>query len=51
MLCLASGRLSTHSRKHGAAVEGAEVIVHLAGTAIGDEDKARRLVQAASRAG
>jgi uncharacterized protein YbjT (DUF2867 family) len=35
----------------GAAVEGAEVIVHLAGTAIGDEDKARRLVQAASRAG
>jgi uncharacterized protein YbjT (DUF2867 family) len=33
------------------AVEGAEVIVHLAGTAKGDEVKARHLVQAASRAG
>jgi uncharacterized protein YbjT (DUF2867 family) len=34
-----------------AAVEGAEVIVHLAGTSKGDEHKARHLVQAASRAG
>jgi uncharacterized protein YbjT (DUF2867 family) len=34
-----------------AAVTGAEVIVHLAGTAKGDEDKARHLVRAASRAG
>ena len=34
-----------------AAVGGAETIVHLAGSAKGDEDKARNLVQAASRAG
>jgi uncharacterized protein YbjT (DUF2867 family) len=34
-----------------AAVEGAEIIVHLAGSAKGDEDKARHLVRAASRAG
>jgi len=34
-----------------AAVSGAETIVHLAGSAKGDEDKARNLVQAASRAG
>ncbi len=34
-----------------AAVEGAEIIVHCAGTAKGDEDKARNLVRAASRAG
>ena len=34
-----------------AAVQGAEIIVHLAGTAKGDEDKARHLVQAASRSG
>jgi uncharacterized protein YbjT (DUF2867 family) len=33
-----------------AAVEGAEVILHLAGTSKGDEEKARHLVQAASRA-
>jgi uncharacterized protein YbjT (DUF2867 family) len=33
------------------AVRGAEIIVHLAGTAKGDEDKARHLVQAASRSG
>jgi uncharacterized protein YbjT (DUF2867 family) len=33
------------------AVEGVETIVHLAGGAKGDEDKARNLVQAASRAG
>jgi uncharacterized protein YbjT (DUF2867 family) len=33
------------------AVEGTEVIVHLAGTAKGDEVKARHLVAAASRAG
>jgi uncharacterized protein YbjT (DUF2867 family) len=33
-----------------AAVQGTEVVVHLAGSAKGDEDKARHLVQAASRA-
>lgn len=34
-----------------AAVQGAEIIVHCAGTSKGDEDKARHLVHAASRAG
>jgi uncharacterized protein YbjT (DUF2867 family) len=34
-----------------AAVQGVEIIVHLAGEMKGDEDKARHLVQAASRAG
>src|SRR3954470_22634755 len=34
-----------------AAVDGAELIVHLAGSNKGDEDKARHLVPAASRAG
>jgi uncharacterized protein YbjT (DUF2867 family) len=34
-----------------AAVNGVETIVHLAGSAKGDEEKARNLVQAASRAG
>ncbi len=34
-----------------AAMEGAEIVVHLAGSAKGDEDKARHLVRAASRAG
>jgi uncharacterized protein YbjT (DUF2867 family) len=34
-----------------AAVDGVETIVHLAGTAKGDEDKARSLVRAASQAG
>ena len=34
-----------------AAVDGAEVIVHLAGTPKGDEVKARHLVEAATRAG
>ena len=34
-----------------AAAEGAEIIVHCAGSAKGDEDKARHLVRAASRAG
>jgi uncharacterized protein YbjT (DUF2867 family) len=33
------------------AVEGADVILHLAGTAKGDEEKARHLVRAASSAG
>src|ERR671916_875278 len=33
-----------------AAVDGIETIVHLAGSAKGDEDKARHLVRAASRA-
>jgi uncharacterized protein YbjT (DUF2867 family) len=34
-----------------AAVDGAEIIVHCAGSSKGDEDKARTLVAAASRAG
>jgi uncharacterized protein YbjT (DUF2867 family) len=34
-----------------AAVDGAETIVHLAGSAKGDEDKARHLVEAALQAG
>jgi uncharacterized protein YbjT (DUF2867 family) len=34
-----------------AAVEGAEIIVHCAGSSKGDEDKAENLVRAASRAG
>jgi uncharacterized protein YbjT (DUF2867 family) len=34
-----------------AAVEGAEIIVHCAGSSKGDEDKARNLVQAAKQAG
>lgn len=34
-----------------AAVEGTEIILHLAGSSKGDEVKARHLVQAASRAG
>jgi uncharacterized protein YbjT (DUF2867 family) len=34
-----------------AAVEGVDTIVHCAGSAKGDEDKARRLIEAASRAG
>jgi uncharacterized protein YbjT (DUF2867 family) len=34
-----------------AAVAGAEIVVHCAGTSKGDGDKARHLVQAASRAG
>ena len=34
-----------------AAVDGVQTIVHLAGSAKGDEDKARNLVRAASRAG
>src|SRR5688500_5539804 len=35
----------------GAAVQGAETIVHLGGSAKGDEEKARHLVEAASQAG
>ena len=35
----------------GAAADGAEIIVHCAGSSKGDEDKARTLVQAAARAG
>ena len=34
-----------------AAVEGVEIIVHLAGSSKGDDEKARHLVRAASRAG
>jgi uncharacterized protein YbjT (DUF2867 family) len=35
----------------GAAVDGVDIVVHCAGTAKGDEDKARVLVEAASRSG
>lgn len=35
----------------GAAVQGIHTVVHLAGSAKGDEDKARNLVRAASKAG
>jgi uncharacterized protein YbjT (DUF2867 family) len=45
-----SGDLAT-GKGVGAAVEGAEIIVHCAGSAKGDEEKARNLVQAAARAG
>jgi uncharacterized protein YbjT (DUF2867 family) len=45
-----TGDLAT-SEGIDAAVDGAEIIVHLAGSAKGDEDKARHLVRAASRAG
>src|SRR5579859_2250155 len=34
-----------------AAVEGTEIIVHLAGSSKGDEEKTRNLVRAAARAG
>jgi uncharacterized protein YbjT (DUF2867 family) len=47
---LVSGDLTTGEGVE-AAVDGANVILHLAGTAKGDEDKARHLVRAASRAG
>jgi uncharacterized protein YbjT (DUF2867 family) len=46
---LVPGDLAT-SQGIDAAVQGTEVVVHLAGSAKGDEDKARHLVQAASRA-
>jgi uncharacterized protein YbjT (DUF2867 family) len=45
-----TGDLSTGTGVE-AAVNGAEIIVHCAGTAKGDEDKAQRLVRAASAAG
>ncbi|MFH7813401.1 SDR family oxidoreductase, partial [Acetobacter lovaniensis] len=32
-------------------MQGAEIVVHCAGSRKGDEDKARHLIQAASRAG
>ena len=47
---LATGDLAT-GEGIDAAVEGTEVIVHCAGTSKGDDDKARHLVRAASRAG
>jgi uncharacterized protein YbjT (DUF2867 family) len=47
---LVTGDLSTGEGVE-TAVEGADVILHLAGTAKGDEQKARHLVRAASRAG
>ena len=46
---LVPGDLAT-SQGIDAAVQGTEVVVHLAGSAKGDEDKARHLVEAASRA-
>jgi uncharacterized protein YbjT (DUF2867 family) len=46
-----SGDLATGEEGIEAAVDGVETIVHLAGSAKGDEDKARNLVRAASRAG
>jgi uncharacterized protein YbjT (DUF2867 family) len=45
-----TGDLATGERIE-AAVDGVETIVHLAGTAKGDEDKARNLVRTASQAG
>src|SRR5256886_10054726 len=45
-----SGDLATGEGVEG-AVEGAEIIVHCAGSSKGDEDKALNLVRAASRAG
>lgn len=47
---LVAGDLAT-GEGIAAAVEGSEVIVHLAGSSKGDEDKARHLVRAAARAG
>ena len=47
---LATGDLAT-GEGIDAAVEGAEIIVHCAGGPRGDGDKARHLVQAASRSG
>ena len=45
-----TGDLATGEGVEG-AVEGAEIIVHCAGSSKGDEDKALNLVRAASRAG
>ena len=47
---LVTGDLATGAGVH-AAVAGAGIIVHLAGSAKGDDDKARTLVAAARRAG
>ena len=47
---LVTGDLAT-GKGIEAAVEGAEIIVHCAGSAKGDEDKTHSLVRAASRAG
>ena len=47
---LMSGDLATGEGVE-AAVDGVDVVVHLAGTAKGDEDKARHLVAAAKRTG
>jgi uncharacterized protein YbjT (DUF2867 family) len=47
---LATGDLAT-GQGVDAAVQGAEIIVHCAGSTKGDEDKARSLVRAASQAG
>ena len=45
-----TGDLAT-GEKLGLSVDGAETILHLAGSSKGDEDKARRLVDAAAKAG
>ena len=45
-----TGDLAT-ARGSKTAVDGTEIIVHCAGSSKGDEDKARNLVRAASRAG
>jgi uncharacterized protein YbjT (DUF2867 family) len=45
-----TGDLASGQGVH-AAVQGAEIIIHCAGTMKGDHDKAQHLVQAASRAG
>jgi uncharacterized protein YbjT (DUF2867 family) len=49
-LAFATGDLATGEGVEG-AVRGAEVVLHLAGTSKGDEEKAANLVRAASRAG
>jgi len=49
-IALVRGDLAT-GEGIAAAVEGVEIIVHCAGSSKGDEEKARILVQAASRAG
>src|SRR5206468_2030472 len=49
-IAFATGDLATGEGIE-AAVEGAEIIVHCAGSSKGDEDKTLNLVRAASRAG
>jgi uncharacterized protein YbjT (DUF2867 family) len=49
-IAFVTGDLATGEGIDG-AVDGAEIIIHCAGSTKGDEDKARHLVRAASRAG